>query len=189
MRWLAVLLLLPALAFGQTPESATLTIDGTGAATLSWTPPTENTDGTQLTDLAGYNIYWGTTEGTYTNEINIANPTITTYVVEALAPGTYYFVATAYNESGVESSFSNVATKNITGPPQPPGALTVSGDNVFQVLHQQDGFLLLVVGTVPAGTECNPNQRINGRYVVPVDQVQWSAGTTARPNVVVADCL
>ncbi|MDH3432879.1 MAG: putative Ig domain-containing protein, partial [Gammaproteobacteria bacterium] len=36
-----------------------------GSVTLSWIAPTQNEDGTALTDLAGYKIYWGTTSGSY----------------------------------------------------------------------------------------------------------------------------
>ena len=82
-----------------------------GSATLSWTAPTENEDGTQLIDLAGYKLYWGTTPGTYPNSVTIDNPTVTTYLVENLTPGTYEFVATSFNTSGVESRYSGAATK------------------------------------------------------------------------------
>ena len=82
-----------------------------GNATLSWTAPTENMDGSALTDLVGYKLYYGVREGEYTEEIQIENPGIVTYVVENLSPNTYYFVATAYNVSGVESPFSGVAVK------------------------------------------------------------------------------
>jgi len=82
-----------------------------GSATLSWTAPTQNEDGSALTDLAGYKIYYGTSQGNYSSEIRIDNPGITTYVVDNLSPQTYFFVATAFNSSGVESTFSNEATK------------------------------------------------------------------------------
>ena len=83
-----------------------------GAATLSWTPPTENTDGTPLTDLAGYTVYWGTAPGNYQNSVTLDNPGLTSYVVENLAAATtYYFSTTAYNSAGLESTFSNVASK------------------------------------------------------------------------------
>jgi len=82
-----------------------------GSATLSWTAPTENEDGTTLTDLDGYKLYWGTTSGSYPNSVTIDNPTVTTYVVDNLSPGTYEFVATAFNTAGVESRFSGTATK------------------------------------------------------------------------------
>jgi len=84
-----------------------------GTATLSWTAPTQNTDGSPLIDLAAYKLYYGTTLGLYTNQILIDNPGITTYVVENLVPNTYYFVSTAINSSGVESIYSNVATKPV----------------------------------------------------------------------------
>jgi len=82
-----------------------------GSATLSWTPPTQNDDGSTLTDLAGYKIYYGTNQGNYSTTIQINNPGIATYVVENLTPTTYYFVATAFNSSGVESAFSGEAIK------------------------------------------------------------------------------
>ena len=84
-----------------------------GSATLSWTAPTQNEDGTELTDLDGFKLYWGTTPGTYPNSVTIDNPTVTTYIVENLAPGTYEFVATAFNAAGVESRYSGTATKVI----------------------------------------------------------------------------
>ena len=82
-----------------------------GSVTLSWTPPTQNEDGTVLTDLAAYKIYYGLSAGSYGNQVRIDNPGISTYVVDNLAPNTYYFVSTAINASGVESSYSNMATK------------------------------------------------------------------------------
>lgn len=82
-----------------------------GSVTLSWTPPTFNEDGSTLTDLAAYKIYYGVSQGNYTNQIRIDNASVSTYVVENLAPNTYYFVSTAINSAGVESRYSNVATK------------------------------------------------------------------------------
>ncbi len=84
-----------------------------GSATLSWTPPTTNTDGSPLTNLAGYKVYWGTSQGNYPNSVTLNNPGLTSYVVGNLAPGTYFFVATALNSAGVESTFSSAASKTI----------------------------------------------------------------------------
>ena len=84
-----------------------------GSATLTWTPPTTNTNGTPLTNLAGYRVRWGTAAGNYPNAVTLNNPGLATYVVGNLAPGTYYFVVTALNSSGVESQFSNMASKTI----------------------------------------------------------------------------
>ena len=83
---------------------------GTVSTTLSWTPPTENEDGTTLTDLDGYRIYWGTTQGNYPNSITI-DEGLSSYVVDNLVPGTYVFVATAFNSAGVESVYSNPTTR------------------------------------------------------------------------------
>jgi hypothetical protein len=84
---------------------------GTLSTTLSWTPPTENEDGTPLMDLAGYKIYWGTSPGDYTHSATINNAGITSYIVDNLNPGTYEFVATSFNTVGVESAFSAPTTK------------------------------------------------------------------------------
>jgi len=82
-----------------------------GSATLSWQPPTTNDDGTPL-KLTGYRIYWGVTEGYYPNSVTLDNPGLTRYVVEQLAPATYYFVATALSSHG-ESEPSNVIAMTV----------------------------------------------------------------------------
>ena len=82
-----------------------------GSVTLSWTAPVENMDGSALVDLAGYNIYWGTSAGDYPNSVAITNASISSTVVENLVPGTYEFVATSVNDAGVESGYSNSTTK------------------------------------------------------------------------------
>jgi hypothetical protein len=86
---------------------------GAGSATLSWTPPTENTDGTPITNLAGYHIYYGASASAMTSTITVANATETSYVVGGLAPGTYYFAVVAYNSAGMDSPESNVGSKTI----------------------------------------------------------------------------
>ncbi|MFZ5470007.1 MAG: hypothetical protein ACOZIN_11280 [Myxococcota bacterium] len=90
--------------------------DGLGApttATANWDPPTTSADGTPLTDLAGYKLYYGSTPGTYTNVIDIRDPSATGYVVEGLTQGPWYFAVTAYDTSGNESGHSNEASKVI----------------------------------------------------------------------------
>ncbi|WP_324314425.1 putative Ig domain-containing protein [Povalibacter sp.] len=85
----------------------------TGSATLSWVAPTQNTDGTALTNLAGYRIVYGTSSSALNQTITISNPSVTSYVVDGLASGTWYFAVKAYTGSGGESSQSNVASKTI----------------------------------------------------------------------------
>jgi hypothetical protein len=80
-----------------------------GSVTLQWLPPTENEDGSALTDLAAYRIYYGTSPDNLNQVININNPGLGRYVVENLLPSTYYFGATAINSAGVESDMSGLA--------------------------------------------------------------------------------
>jgi hypothetical protein len=84
----------------------------TSSATLSWTPPTQNSDGSALTNLAGYKVYWGTTQGSYSNAELVGN-NVTSHMVSNLTPATWYFVVTARNTQGVESAYSNVAQKTV----------------------------------------------------------------------------
>jgi Putative Ig domain len=85
----------------------------TGNATLAWTPPTENSDGTVLTDLAGYRIHYGTSKDQLTRTATITNPGLTSYLVDQLTTGTWYFSMTAYSTSGTESSPSAVISTTI----------------------------------------------------------------------------
>lgn len=84
----------------------------TGVASLSWNPPATNSDGTPLTDLAGYKVYYGNSSGQYTKAIDVGSST--SYVINNLPVGaTTYFTVTAYDLSGNESSFSNEASKSL----------------------------------------------------------------------------
>ena len=84
-----------------------------GSATLSWTPPTQNSNGTTLTNLAGYRIYYGTSASAMNRTIQIANAGLSRYVVENLSSATWYFTVRAYTTAGVESTSSNTATKTV----------------------------------------------------------------------------
>jgi Putative Ig domain len=85
----------------------------TGSATVFWTAPTQNTNGTTLTDLAGYTIYYGSSPGALTQTIQVANPTATSYQVGDLSSGTYYFAVAAYTTAGTQSAQSAVGSKTI----------------------------------------------------------------------------
>ena len=85
----------------------------TGSATLRWTPPTMNEDGSPLTDLRGYRVYYGTSSANLGTVLELPNPGLASAVVENLAPATWYFAVKAYNASNVESASSNIASKTI----------------------------------------------------------------------------
>jgi hypothetical protein len=85
-----------------------------GSALVSWTPPTENIDGSWLgDDLAGYRIYYGNSPGNYDNSVTITNPGLSSYQVDGLVTSDTYFVMTAVNTAGIESSYSEEVYKRI----------------------------------------------------------------------------
>ena len=85
-----------------------------GGVNISWMPPTTTTDGSTLTDLAGYNIYYGTNPSALTQKVQVANIGVTTSVITGLASGTWYFVVTSYTTQGTESVPSNVVSATIS---------------------------------------------------------------------------
>jgi hypothetical protein len=97
-----------------TPFTITVRPPTMGSATVSWRAPTQRSDGTPLTNLAGFRIYYGNAVGTYPDKITIANPGVNVYVIDNLPNGTYYFVTTAYDAAGNESAYSAPGSKTIT---------------------------------------------------------------------------
>jgi hypothetical protein len=93
--------------------SATAGGGGAGSVALSWTPPTQNTDGSTLVRLAGYRIHYGQTSGDYPSVVTLDNAGLASYVVDALPSGTYYFVVTAFDNQGNESAASAEVSKTI----------------------------------------------------------------------------
>ena len=89
-------------AFSITVAAAT----AVNAVTLSWDPPTENADGSQLVDLKGYKIHYGTASKNYSDTVDLNNPGMASYVIPDLSAGNYYFAITAYNSAGEESALS-----------------------------------------------------------------------------------
>jgi hypothetical protein len=85
----------------------------TGSASLSWTVPTLNTNGTPATNLAGYHIYYGTNPGALDTMIDVPGANTTEYEISNLNSGTYYFAVSAYNSQGVDSADSNEGSKTI----------------------------------------------------------------------------
>jgi hypothetical protein len=86
---------------------------GVGTATLSWVAPDQNTDGSALTNLAGYRIYYGAAADALTKVIELPTVGITAYVIDNLTAGTYYFSIRAYTSAGIESALSNVVSDTI----------------------------------------------------------------------------
>jgi hypothetical protein len=87
---------------------------GTGRATMTWAAPLANTDGSTLTNLSGFRIYYGNSEDVLDNTIDVSNPSISTYTIENLPSGVWYFGVRAYTSNGAESDLSNIGSKTIS---------------------------------------------------------------------------
>ena len=135
-----------------------------GQAILSWDPPTTNADGSPLTDLDGYRIYYGTSSGAYVTTLDVGN--VITSTITNLTDGTiYYFAVTAYDLSGNESDFSNEVSKNILG--IPPGNIDTSTP---ASVNRVDGYdlisLELALGSTPLNTNWNPLADLDGNGII-----------------------
>ena len=113
---LGMLLALSVVACGQVNPATTRTAtsqSASGSATLNWSPVTQNTNGTLLTDLAGYTVHYGASPAALDSTVVLSDPNQTTYVAAQLTAGTWYFAVSAYTTSGVQGELSNVAAKTI----------------------------------------------------------------------------
>ena len=82
------------------------------SVTLAW-------DSDTASDLAGYVLYYGYGSGSYSMSVDVGN--YTSASLAGLDEGkTYYFVATAYNIEGYESSFSNEVSYSVPVIEVPP---------------------------------------------------------------------
>jgi hypothetical protein len=72
-----------------------------------------NTNGTPVTGLAGYHIYYGNSPSALNKSIAITSGATTSYEITGLAPGTWYFAVAADSTDGTESAMSNVGSTTI----------------------------------------------------------------------------
>jgi len=103
--------------FGS-PSSATVEVNApagstSGSVTLSWTAPTENTNGTALTNLAGFDIHYGNSASAMTRKISIKSVGNLSYLIDDLTAGTWYFEVYAINAAGVQSGPSGTVSTTI----------------------------------------------------------------------------
>jgi len=100
-------------SFGINVQPASTSGGGTGSVGLSWVPPTRRTDGTLLTNLAGFRIRYGTSASNQPNVIRIGSASVTSAVVTELAPATYYFSVAAFDAAGIASAYTAPVTITI----------------------------------------------------------------------------
>jgi hypothetical protein len=84
-----------------------------GSVTLRWSAPTRNTDGTSVTSLAGYRVYYGQTAGKYSRSLSLPNASLTSVGIEGLSTGTWHFAIKAIANNGLESAFSQPVSKYV----------------------------------------------------------------------------
>ena len=101
---------LPQFAINVVEESSG---GGNGTATLAWQPPTQNTDGSPLTNLKGYKIHYGTAVGSLRPDDRHRQRGRHSLRDRDLAPGTYFFAVTSVAGNGTESDLSGEASKTI----------------------------------------------------------------------------
>jgi len=155
---------------------------------LTCTLPTQNEDGSELTDLDGTRYYEANvTGGPYALVYDETDATLCGAYLER-PPGEYFYVAAAYNESGIESVYSGEATKVVSSiSPEPPTDLVTNGNLVaYAVQMSFDVVNTYPVGTVAAGVECDPDMSVNGFHRVPVSAVVFAGDADAK--VAVAEC-
>jgi hypothetical protein len=143
-------ILLLALLHSPLP-AVSQTVSPGQSVTLGWTASTD-------TNVAGYDLYFGSASGDYTNEVSCGSATTAT--VSNLMPGaTYYFAVTSYSLSGVESVFSGEVSYTVPAPPAglqcsvtPAGQFVLSGTGLasqsYEIQATQDFQTWTVIGTV-----------------------------------------
>ncbi|MGB5718963.1 MAG: putative Ig domain-containing protein [Gammaproteobacteria bacterium] len=87
----------------------------TGNLDLNWTAPVARADGTALSlaDIDGYRIYYGESEGQYTESVEITDGTAQSATVTGVPVGSYHIVMTTYDIEGRESDHSSSVIKSI----------------------------------------------------------------------------
>lgn len=90
----------------------TVLAQATGQVTLSWTAPTQNADGTALTNLAGYKVYYGRSAGALST-VRKLDVGVTSVVIENLSSGTWFFAMSSFNTADIESARTATISKNI----------------------------------------------------------------------------
>lgn len=179
-----------------------------GSATLNWAAPTQNTDNSPLTDLAGFRVLYGTSASALSQSQTINDPAARSTQITALAGGSWYFAARAINRQGLESDNSAVVQKTIgtasaaktvtitisagtptpTPSPTPTPTLKTTATSAYDVTIvngvRRRGRL---VGTVPLNTPCQAHYKVGSSFYK-VDASYVKVSTPPRSNTIIARC-
>jgi hypothetical protein len=85
----------------------------TYSASVSWTVPLRNTDGSALTDVSGYRVYYGTSPSNLSQSVLVSGDGVTSVTITGLAAGTYYFAVATQASTGQASIPSALVSKTV----------------------------------------------------------------------------
>lgn len=179
--WFRILMILALAAgviwisfiLGRSPIGWMIPSASAGTAELTWTAPTKNCNGTDLTNLTGYSL-------TYGQARTPLPATPLSFTVTGLKPGTWWFSLAAVTPTD-RSEF--VTVEKVVAPEDFKTVTTT----VYTFFKASGNIVVLpTLHTVPLGTVCDATQSVNGKHIIPRSAVTWSG--TARPVAVVGDC-
>jgi hypothetical protein len=101
---------LPAFAISV----AAVSVAQPGTVTVHWAAPTQHTDGSAITSLAGYHVRYGKGASTLSTVVTVPNAGVVNSVIQNLASGVWYFTVTAFTDEGAESDDSAVVAATIS---------------------------------------------------------------------------
>src|SRR5215470_8591949 len=135
-----------------------------GVLTATWVAPTTNTDGSQLTELALYRLYYDTSDAPCPagNFVEVASPTsapqpndMVSFQLTGLMTGSIYSVSvTAVNAEGYESACSDVASAIA---PEDSAATPVQDTTTVQENSATTPVQDTTTPTVPENSATTPN--------------------------------
>ena len=164
--WVSIIL-------GRSPIGWVIPSANAGEAALTWTAPTKNCNGTDLTNLTGYSLTYGQ------KRVALGTAPLS-YTVTGLTPGTWWFSLAAVTPV-TRSEF--VTVEKVV----PPEAFTTKTTTVYTFIKAEGNVVILpTLHTVPLGTQCDAAQVVSGKYIIPRSAVIWSG--SARPVAVLGDC-
>lgn len=142
-----------------------------GEAKLTWVAPTQNCNGTSLTNLTGYSL----TYGQQRQEL----PKVLEHTVVGLKPGTWFFSLAAVTPTD-RSEF--VTVEKVVAPEE----FVTQSNNVYTFFRSNGNISVIKTDhTVPLGVVCDATQSVNGKYKVALESVVWLG---PKLTAALADC-
>jgi hypothetical protein len=173
---------------------------GSGSRVVSWVAPTTNTDGSTLTNLAGFRVYYGTSSTALTLSQTINNVAARSATIAGLTPGTWYFAVRTLNTRSEESANSNIASQAVTGAtaantvsiaitnptptPPPTGTLRTTNTAVYDYVPSGSWYVVGTrIGSIALGRRCSTDIRIGNYYRVFSEDVTFTGRPRGRYSI------